>query len=983
MRTLRAYSRACGELGLSFAAGAGPQVEAAWVWRRRHSPNAPLSRAAWDASHTMRPTPFVGRQHEVAQVRDALSVARQGSGSVVLLSGDAGIGKTSLAQEITRAAAWLGTPAIWGPAIEAEGTPPYWSWRQALTALSRAVEGVHLPDFTQHESGSSHFVFFEAVVAVLHQAAEPNGLLVVLDDLHWADSGSLRLLQVAAAQVPSSRVLILGAYRQPTPSDSSPLAQMLPDLLRERAVSRIVLGGLDFGEAESLLSQMFDRSVGRSVVRRLLEQTDGNPFYLAELAEFLRAGGPPQLPHTLGDIARHRLALISKSCRRILGPAAVIGRDFELQLLAAAVGAQPAAVLVQIAEAASAGVVEEIRPGQHRFTHALLREALYLDLSPAERAAAHARVAASIVGLGPGARAAHIDALAHHLHRALPLSDAAAALTAAVEAAESAEAQLAFEQAADRYAEAIEVASRATVPGHSRSSLLLGLARCQHRAGAAAAWQTCELAAASARDEHDVRALAGAALVMGRLVDPAIAHSLRKLCQEALDALDGADRVLEARLLGQMAIASGSPGDEPGLADRALEAARNTGDPVARFLALQAKEMELTGQPERAHERLELSEEAVWIAQETKDPGIAVWARSWRLGASWEFGLRGPADSELNALAEAVERTKEPLDRWRLEAARATLALIDGRYGDALEAAERTFEIGRRGGHHEAALFARVIHHLAAARTGDTTDEGELQHSLSQGTHRLWYASYLADQGRISELRDLWPAVAAAAVEPLPSNLWLIGKLRKAKLATALDDREWAAQLYGEIRPFSDLHATRAFFGGYEGPLALYAGQLAALLGRREQAEHLLRRALNAAAAIGSPPFVALARHQLACLLSRGRPRDRVLAVSLLEQAGATAEHLGMRPLARAVASELKALQHPRGGASLLSHREEEVAGLVAQGLTNRAIGERLHISERTAENHVKNILDKLGFDSRAQIAAWSVARDKGQAVTS
>ena len=940
----------------------------------------------------MRPTPFVGREQEVAQVRDALSVARQGSGSVVLLSGDAGIGKTSLAQEITRAAAWLGTPAVWGPAIEAEGTPPYWSWRQALNALGRAVEGARLPDLTQLDSRSSQFVFFEAVVAALHQAAEPSGLLVVLDDLHWADFGSLRLLQVAAAQVPSSRVLILGAYRQPAPSDSSPFAQILPALLRERAVSRIVLGGLDFGEAESLLCQMFDRSVGRSLVRKLLEQTDGNPFYLVELAEFLRAGGPPQLPHSLGDIARQRLALISEPCRRILGPAAVIGRDFELQLLAAAVGAQPAAVLVHIAEAASTGVIEEIRPGRHRFTHALLREALYLDLSPAERAAAHARVAASIVGLGPGARAANIDALAHHLHNALPLSDASEALLAAVEAAEAAEAQLAFEQAADRYAEAIEVASQAAVSGHSRSDLFLRLAQCQHRAGAAAAaWQACELAAAAARDEHDARALAAAALVMHGLVDSAIAQPLLSLCHEALRELGGADPVIEARLLGQMAIVSGSQRAEAGLADRALEAARNTGDPIARFLALQAKEVELTGQPNRARERLELSEEAVRIAQETQDPAIAVWARSWKLGASWELGLRGPADSELEALAAAVNRTKEPLAQWRLEAARATLALIDGRYRDAVEAADSAYAIGRRGGHQGAAWFARTIHHLAAARTGDTAGDDELaqmsaasQQTFSRGDHQLWYASYLADQGRISELREMWPAIATTAVEPLPRNRWLINMVWMAKLATTLEDREWAAELYEKIKPFSDLHVTRGFLGGYEGPLALYAGQLAALLGRREEAEHFLRRAHEAAAAIGSPPFVALARHQLACVLGRGgRPRDRVLAVSLLEQALATAEDLGMRPLARAVASELQALQHPRRGASVLSHREEEVTRLVAQGLTNRAIGERLHISERTAENHVKNILDKLGFDSRAQIAAWSVARDKGQAVTS
>ena len=930
------------------------------AWGRLRSPMVPF---------------FVGRQRELTWLKDALVSARAGEGGAVLVSGQAGIGKTSLAQELARTAAWLGTPAVWGPAVEGDVTPPYWPWRQLLGALARSAEGAEVPDFEQLDSVTGQFVFFERVVAVMRTAADPGGLLVVLDDLHWADIGSLRLLQVAAAQVPGSRVLIVGTYREPAPADDSALAQVLPALLRERAVTRIDLRGLDARDADLLLTKALDHPVRASVVQRLLEQTDGNPFYLVELAEDMRAAGQPaRLPHSLNEMARRRLALVGERCRSTLGFAAVFGREFELRLLATATGEAPSDLLDRIAEGTSVGLIEELGPGQFRFAHALLREALYLDLSTAVRAAAHARVAAAIASLTPPQRAARIEALAHHLRHALPLGNSIDALAATIEAAESAEAQLAFEQAADRYRDALALVEREGATGIDRSELLLRQARCSNRAGdVTSAWQATELAAVAARDEGNVRALAAAALVIRGPIDPGIASPLHSLCQEALEKLRGLDALLEARLLAQLALAAGWLGDaggEPGLADRALDAAERTADPDALFLALFAKERAIAGAPDQAGARLRLSEHAVKVASASSDPSLAIWAHSWRLGASWELGLRAQADSELGALAAAVDRIREPLAVWRLEMARATLAQIDGRYGDVFKASEKAFMIARRGGHQGASEGARIMHYLAAARTGDIDVEEELRSLIPTGT-RLWYASYLADQGRFAEVREIWTA-GASGVPVIPRELWLIGMVSMAKVAVALGDRDWAARLYEQMAPFPDVHVVMGTVGGYEGPAAFYIGRLAALLGRDEAAESHFGHALAGAERIGSPPYVALIRCELARLHAhRGSHRDRASAVALFERAGATAETLGMRPLAAAVAAELRLLMHPRGRPTLLSNRELEVAGLVVEGLTNRVIGERFHISERTAENHVKNIMDKLGIDSRAQIAAW------------
>ena len=197
-----------------------------------------------------------------------------------------------------------------------------------------------------------------------------------------------------------------------------------------------------------------------------------------------------------------------------------------------------------------------------------------------------------------------------------------------------------------------------------------------------------------------------------------------------------------------------------------------------------------------------------------------------------------------------------------------------------------------------------------------------------------------------------------------------------AKIAVALRDTDWGERIYEQLAPHPDVHVVMGMMGGYEGPAAFYCGQLAELLGDYDTAERLLREALAGAQRIGSPPFVAMVRRELAGLhVHRGRHRDLAAAIALLEQAGATAEALGMRPLAAKVKAELETLRHPRGRPTILSNRELEVAGLVADGFTNRAIGERLHLSERTAENHVKNIMDKLGLDSRTQIAAWQAVQ--------
>ncbi len=920
---------------------------------------------------------FVGRQRELARLKDALVRARAGKGGAVLVSGEAGIGKTSLAEELAKAAAWMEVPAVWGPAIEAAGAPPFWPWTQALRGLGDAGRQAEVPDFG--ESDGARFRFFEAVGAALRRGAEPHGLLVVLDDLHWADAGSLRLLQVITSELPGSRVLLLGTYRPPSGGEGGPLAEYLPALLRERAVSRVALEGLDAEDTESLLLQLVGPDRDANLVRRVREHSDGNPLYLVEVAASMQADAlRGRLTMSLVDITRKRFAGASEAALGLLRIAAVVGREFDINLLSAITGLDVGQLLDSLDEAISLRLVQQLDLVTYRFAHGLLREVLYEDLPATERANRHMRVAAAIETIGHGKPDALIYGWAHHLRNALPLGDQRQALDVTVRAGQAAERQLAYEQAAEEYAQAATLATAAQDP-LSYGRIQLSRARCLFRAGAVtASWLASQEVATAARTSSNAYLLAEAALVVRGIGDRAISIPLFKLCEEALNTLAGADPVLEARLLGQMSATGHQIGvglAAPGLADRAMEAARRTGDLEARFLALQAKEMELAG-PVWLAARLALGDEALRLAEETGDPAVAVWVRSWRLGAFWQLGRRADVDRELEALRISAEEAREPLGLWRLAMAQASVAAMDGRYQQALDSVSRALEIGRRGGHGDAGLLAMIVRAHIGMRTGGSEVEEVIRVSAASAaaSDRLWAANVLVDIGRLDEARELW-RMSGVQVSSVPRDaIWLISIHAMARVAAGVGDREAAPAIFEALLPFTDQHALVIPVGGYDGPVALNAGRLASLLERWDEAESLLRRAISAAAAIGSPPYEAIARWELSRhLRRRGRPKDRAAATALLEQSVATARRLGMRLLDGWATADLQELDHPSGRATPLSARELEVAGLVAEGLTNRGIAQRLHLSERTAENHIKNILDKLGLDSRAQVAAWTV----------
>ena len=916
---------------------------------------------------------LVGREHELAVLERHLGGAQATDGGLVLVDGEPGMGKTALGHELTRRARRAGMVTCWGACWEGEGAPAYRPWTQVLTGLGVEPDRLFTPD------GDTRFRLFDEVVGVLRAAAAGDGMLVVLDDLHWADVPSMRLLQVLASEVTGCRLLVVGLYRTGEVYPRAELARALRAIQRERSTSRMTLGGLWPGEVEQLATRALERPPTDALLRAVARRAEGNPLFVLELVRFAATSGAGDrsLPADVREVIARRLDRMPEATRRVLRQASVLGRDFSVSLLADIAGAPPPHIVDLLEDAVVQDLLISGDGHALRFGHALTQEVAYGELSGAERQQLHQRAAEAIeVGHQPDADL-FLDALAHHRRQAATVGGAEAALEATLRAARRANDQLAYEHAAFQYREALELLpllSRAPVTRHG---LLLELARCQFRAGAVAdAWTSCRAAADLGRAAGDVATVAEAAVVIRGLSYDPVCEGIHGLCREALTLLRGQDPVLEARLLGQLAVTASpwAARAESGLSERALVAAEATGDADARFLALQARHADLLN-PQYAHERLSIGERAVQLGRETGRHDYAMWGHTWRMDAFFELSRRVQLDTELTAFAGGVAQLREPLSRWRLTMIQASLAMLEGRYAEASALADQALTIGRRGGHREADHLHMVFHDHLAPQTGGSLEEVEafVRRFVKNGPFlaRGWMAHVLANMGRLDEAAAVWASVVPHLYSVPPyAQEWLINLTSSADLCIRLHRPELAPGLYAALLPFADRQAIGGAHTPSDGPVALYLGKLARVLADWAAAEAHLQAALHLSAAMGSPPFEAMTRVEIArLLLARGRPADLRDADAQLEAAVQTANRLGMAPLAAEASSLLTGRRRGRSGP--LSPREDEIAALVAEGLSNRLIAGRLHLSERTVENHVSSIFQKLGFDSRARVASW------------
>ncbi|MGV3760402.1 MAG: BTAD domain-containing putative transcriptional regulator, partial [Actinomycetota bacterium] len=586
--------------------------------------------------------PFVGRDRVLARVMTHLEQAGDRP-RLVLVGGEPGIGKSRLAEEVARRAAAGGALVAWGRTHE-EGMPPLWPWTSVVRSLlgdddrsaalpellgvDAAVSGVSEPDLAR-------FRIYDRVRSVIEDRAADRTLLIVLDDLQWADVTSLRLLSFLATEMVSPNVSLVVLFHEPASSDSD-LAASLADLARRPHVDRLTLSGLladdvlSILEAETTIGQEDRRATAAAVHLR----TGGNPFFVTELVRLLASERrheavaslgrvfQPGIPLVVGDVIRRRLQRLPEDLRAVLGVAAVVGTQVELAILDRVTGVGEERLYELLEVAVMARLVTEPRPGWFGFSHGLVRETLYQDLSLGRRARLHARVAAAIEAVHRSELQPFVEQLAHHSEAA---GDVERTARYARLAGEEAERTSSFDEAVRFWEQALDAHAAATAPSPTpadvaeRARLLLRLGAAQRgRGDTAACARALDEALAVAGQAEDTALLGDAALAYGEMglwqtppygtVDGAVVGAIER----ALEETDDDDLRFRARLLTGLAVASYYDEDErrrsKDFAREAVLVARRSGDPIVRASALVELIMMLDGAQDLTEERTVVEE---------------------------------------------------------------------------------------------------------------------------------------------------------------------------------------------------------------------------------------------------------------------------------------------------------------------------------------------------------------------------------------
>ena len=898
---------------------------------------------------------LIGRDAELAQLVDALERSLAGLGRLILLSGEPGIGKSRLADELASEAVRRGARVAWGRCWEAGGAPAYWPWVQALRSLIRDLPparlrsalgpgGVELSRMLPEEAGTvfdelpppavdpdtDRFRLFQAVASFLKRCAGDRPIVVILDDLHAADTSSLLLLRFIADELPDAHVLLVACYRDTELTPDHALSATVSELARRPLTVRLPLSGLGEADVRRFIALISQKEPPAGLAAAVYDGTAGNPLFVGEVARLLVSEGllehPAEavawqlsVPQGIRDVITRRLAGLSDETSRLLSLASVLGREFDLQALGQLSGAPSDELLRLLDGAAAAKIVAEV-PGtlaRFRFSHVLVRDTLYDDLPASARVRLHRQIGEALEERYGHDLDPHLAELAHHFAHAAPAGGVDKAIGYARRAAGRALQQLAYEEAARLFELGLQASGLEPMPDPQvQCELLLGLGDAQARAGdGELARQTFLHAATVARRLGSGDLLAHAALGYGGRFVWARAGTdehLIPLLKDGLARLGDAENPLRVRVMSRLA---GALRDEHErntrdvLSREAVEIARRLGDAEALAYALEGRCFAIFW-PESAAERLELATELARIAEQTGDRERLLEACHFgRIGIPLELRDLATVRAERDNVMRLAEELRQPAQRWLVVATNATIAAFEGHFAEAERLTEEAFELGKRAQQIDAVLSYRIQRFTLHLHRGGLEEvESLVRRSIGEYPARpmlrCMHAYLLADIGHAEEARPLFDELTDNRCSGLPvNNEWLFSLGFLVDVAKDLEDAERAETLYELLAPYADRNASTPDYiatGSVSRPLAVAA----ALMERWSEAERHFEAALRANSEMGALPWVARTNLDWAeALLMRDAPGDRERAADLAGEAGRVAHDLGMPAIpARAAA---------------------------------------------------------------------------------
>jgi len=909
-----------GDLELKGLPAPVPAVRVEWALRRGGS-SVPLPSRL--ESIVRGQGEFVGRDEELALLGDALDAVLAGEPRTVVVSGEPGVGKTAVVAEFARAAHEDGLTVLYGRCDE-ELAVPYQPWVEAVghlvehvgdTLLGEHVEehgmllGRLVPQLADRWHGEAsaatdpeteRYLMYQAVCAFLDAAGAESPIVVVLDDLHWSDAPSLALLRHMIAAPMANPPLLLGTYRDTDVGRGHPLVDTLATLRRLPGLIRMELEGLSEEAVAALIEGREGQQLtgeGRAFARELRRETSGNPFFtreilrnLAELGDLSRdelgewgRGGllePAQLPESVLEVVRQRVDRLGEDVHRTLTAASIIGRDFELVLLARVLGESEDAVLDRLELAQQAAIVEEVGGKEDRFTfvHALAQHTMQADLSSARRRRLHRRVAEAIEELWPDEPGDRAGEVARHWLAAVAPVDAERAVRSVCRAGDRALDALAPDEALRWYREALELLDDAPDPDRGlRCRILVSMGTAQKQVGDPAYRETLLEAASLAQQVGDTESLVEAALTNNRgyhsnsgVTD----HERVAALEAALEAVGEEDSTERALLLATLCAESNFHQSQEvlqQLAQESLDMARRLGDPRTTSEVLSRTRVAVHFL-ETIEERFPLYVESRRLADEVGDPVVVFHAAQALL---WVGAVRADMatfDEQLETMVAVSERVGQPILQWLTRYTEAMRAAIAGDLDRSEQLADEALKIGGDSGQPDAVTFwggqvmrVRQMQGRLPELLEFITDLAAVNSEFP--VFRAVHTVAASHAGDGATARKLLEEERERGFDGPHEMQWGTAMTLWAEAIVRLGHHDAAAELYPLLVPFERF---TAFTGlTYGGPLSYPAGQLAVLLGRLDEGDAHLARSLGVAEQTHDPYLLAgtrltMGRSQLA-----------------------------------------------------------------------------------------------------------------------